>query len=391
VTPLRVLLVTGAYYPEISSSGVQARDLARALGGRVRFTVVTTAVDPSLPSSEVIDGVAVHRIAIDVRRRISRLAASAALVTFFVGARRTIDLLHVHGFSSKNILLALLARLFRKPLILSLHTAGQDDPASVRARGRIAFWAYRCADRFLSVSPHLSDQFRRSGLSQGKLIDAPNGVDVDRFHPVAAQEQASIRRALALPSDAVVILFVGFFSRDKRPGLLFDAWMRVANRLEQPVALVCVGATRSAYFEVDPAIAERMREQADRAGLGSRLLLVEPTNAIERYFQSADIFALPSAREAMPMALLEAMACGLPCVAWRLPRVTDAIVDDGVSGLLVESVDELADTLESLVAHPSRAREIGRLARERIVERFAIDRTAERWLAAYSDVLEARR
>jgi mannosyltransferase len=274
-------------------------------------------------------------------------------------------------------------------MILSLHTAGQDDPDAVRARGPFAFWAYRGADLFLSVSLQLSDAYRRSGMPGDKLVEAPNGVDVERFRPASADERAALRRELGLPVDAAIVLFVGFFSRDKRPDVLLDAWMRVAQRIRQRVALVCVGATRSAYFEVDSRLAEEMRQRARSAGLADRLIFVEPTNAIERYFRSADVFALPSAREAMPMALLEAMACGLPSVAWRLPRVTDVIIDEGVSGLLVDSVDGLADAIELLATDTPRAQAIGARARQTIVDRFGIERTAERWLAAYRRVLDA--
>ena len=103
----------------------------------------------------------------------------------------------------------------------------------------------------------------------------------------------------------------------------------------------------------------------------------------------ADIYALPSAREAMPMALLEAMACGLPSVATRLPRVTDAIINDGSSGMLVESVDELAAALELLVHDRARAAAIGARARETALARFSIEQTASRWLSAYHRVLAA--
>ena len=65
VTP-GVLLVTGAYYPEISSAAQQCRAVARALGGRARFTVLTTAVDRTLPSEAEVDGVRVFRLPIDV-------------------------------------------------------------------------------------------------------------------------------------------------------------------------------------------------------------------------------------------------------------------------------------------------------------------------------------
>src|SRR2546427_10141536 len=80
VTPPRVLLVTGAYYPEISAAGVQCRAVAAALGGRVRFSVLTTSVDRSLPATDRVDDVIVHRVTIDVRSRLSKARAAVRLV-----------------------------------------------------------------------------------------------------------------------------------------------------------------------------------------------------------------------------------------------------------------------------------------------------------------------
>ena len=388
MTP-RVLLVTGAYFPEISSAGVQTRDVARALAGRAHFRVLTTAVDRSLPAHAVVDGVPVDRLAIDVGSLGSRLAAGVALTSTFARISGEIDLVHIHGFSSKNVPVAVLARLFGKRTILSLHTAGQDDPRSVEARGRLARWAYRGADLFLSVSPQLSQQYRASSLPPEKLEEVPNGVDTSRFRPATLAERGALRVELGLPEDTRIVLFVGFFSRDKRPDLLFEAWRRIASRGGEPVALVCVGATASSYFEVDPALAVGMKAEAERAGLSDRLILVEPTNAIERYFRAADVYALPSWREAMPMALLEAMACGLPCVATRLPQVTDVIIDEGSSGLLVDGVDELAAALDTLVTDRARGDALGVRARETAVARFSVEQTANRWLSAYHRVLAA--
>jgi glycosyltransferase involved in cell wall biosynthesis len=388
VTP-RVLLVTGAYFPEISSAGVQTRDVARALAGRAQFRVLTTAVDRSLPAEAVVDGVPVHRLRVDVDRLGSRIAAGATLIRTFTRLAAQIDLVHIHGFSSKNVLVAMLARLFRKRVILTLHTAGQDDPRTVQARGALAWWAYRGADLFMSVSPQLSQQFRESPLASRAFEEVANGVDTSRFHPASAGERASLRRELGLPVDASMVLFVGFFSRDKRPDLLCEAWRRVASRAAGPVILVCVGAANSAYFEVDPALADGMRAAAAQSGLADRLVLVEPTNAIDKYFRSADIYVLPSAREAMPMALLEAMACGLPSIATRLPRVTDVIIEDGSTGILTETVDDIAGALDGLVGDRARAAAMGARARDAAVERFGIDRTASRWLAAYQRVLAA--
>jgi glycosyltransferase involved in cell wall biosynthesis len=116
---------------------------------------------------------------------------------------------------------------------------------------------------------------------------------------------------------------------------------------------------------------------------------VEPTDDVERYFRAADIFILPSVREAHPLALLEAMACGLPVVATRLPGATDVVIDDGRNGRLFPPDDEgaLRAVLDELLADPASALEMGRRAHETVSSRYDIQRTADAWLDAYHAVL----
>jgi glycosyltransferase involved in cell wall biosynthesis len=384
----RVLLVTGAYHPEISSGGQQCRDVARALNERASFTVLTTAVDPSLPREDRVDGVPVFRLPVDVESRRSRVHATWQLVRLMRRLRHDIDIVHIHGVSSKNVPVTLLARAFGMRVVVTMHTAGQDEPGAVSRRGKLAAWAFRSADRVLSVSPVLSAKYREAGLPSARLQQSRNGIDTERFRPVSASERQTLKSALGLPS-VPVILFVGFFSRDKRPDVLFDAWQNVAA--STPAALVCVGDTKSSYFEIDPGLATTLRERAERAGLAERFHLVDPTPQIQRYFQASDVFVLPSVREAMPLVLLEAMACGLPVVASRLPGATDVIVEDGANGLLVlpGDVTALAQALTRVLNDPSEAARMGMAARATIEARYSIPRAAEDWIAAYREVLPA--
>ena len=155
-----------------------------------------------------------------------------------------------------------------------------------------------------------------------------------------------------------------------------------------PATLVFVGATRSQYFEVDDRLADDMRAEAERAGVSDRLVFADPTPRIEEYFRSADVFALPSSREGLPVALLEAMATGLPAVASRLPGSTDTIVDDGRTGVLVTpgDVDALANAIEKLLTNRETASAIGAAARRHVANEFSADRTASGWLNAYQAV-----
>ena len=75
---LSVLMVTGAYHPEISSGGLQCQTMARELIGRATVNVLTTAVDPALPAHGFVDEVPVTRIHVDVRSRASTAAASSS-------------------------------------------------------------------------------------------------------------------------------------------------------------------------------------------------------------------------------------------------------------------------------------------------------------------------
>ena len=385
----RVLLVTGAYYPEISAAAVQCRTVAAALRGRVSFGVLTTAVARSLAPIETVDGVPVRRVLIDVGSRLSKAAASFGLVRQMLAASRNYDLIHVHGFSQKNIPVALLATMLRKPVVLTAHTAGQDEPDAVARRGRLARWAFRSAALVLCVSPDLEARCR-AALDRGRVRLSPNGVDTTRFRPAGHVERAALRRALGWPDDQPVVLFVGFFSRDKRPDLLFRAWRRLSPSVR--ARLVFVGATAASYYEIDRSIAASIRDEAAALGRSESVTFVEPTHAIEQYFRAGDVFVLSSVREAQPLALVEAMACGLPCIATRLRGATDALIEDGVNGRLIAADDEamLAAALRELLTDSAAAQSLGARARATVIERYDIRATAEHWLEAYKTVLSEK-
>ena len=386
-----MLLVTGAYYPEISAAGVQCRAVASALGGRVALSVLTTAVDPALPGVDAVDGVVVRRVIVDVRSRASKAIASVRLARRMLQARRTYDIIHVHGFSQKNVPVSILARLLGKPIVLTLHTAGQDEPDVVRRRGALAYWAFRSADLVLCVSPDLTARWRAAQLPAERVRLSPNGVDTTRFRPADADERLALRRALGWPETQPIVLFVGFFSRDKRPDLLFRAWRRLGAAGVQP-RLAFLGAKNTGYYEIDESIARQIQREAADLGRAHDLMTIEPTHDVAQYLRAADVFVLPSVREAHPLALLEAMACGLPCVATRLPGATDALIEDGWNGRLFPADDEaaLTEALRQVFADQGAARSMGARARETVTARYDIRRTADDWLSAYEQVLSAQ-
>ena len=159
MTRPRVLMVTGVYAPETSGASLQCRRLVRALRDRVDFRVLTTSTDPSLPWNSVIEDTPVRRVAVDPRRRVSKLAAIERMASSFLEIAPNIDIVHLHGFSQKSVLVIALAKLMGKRIVIKLTSVGHDDPQSMRAGSKMQWLAYQRADAFIGVTPRFAEGF----------------------------------------------------------------------------------------------------------------------------------------------------------------------------------------------------------------------------------------
>jgi glycosyltransferase involved in cell wall biosynthesis len=132
-----------------------------------------------------------------------------------------------------------------------------------------------------------------------------------------------------------------------------------------------------------------LRELASALGVKDsvRFLGFEPD--VRSWMQAADGFLLSSRWEGLPMALIEAAACGLPAVATDVPGTNEAIAD-GQTGWLAPAGDAAAFAAKMtalLESSPDQRKEMGQQARRRAVERFSLDAVLDRWEALYRDLL----
>lgn len=385
MSKIKVLTVTGAYFPEISSGGLQARLMAAAMRDEAVVRVLTTALDLGTPRHSVVDEVDVTRIHLRGLTTGSKIAAAGRVVPDVLRLVSWCDVVHLHGVSSKNVVVTAAARLLGKPVVLSLHTSGADEPGPVKRQGALTWWAFRSAARFLSVSTALRQAYLDAGLPADRVELVANGIDIDEFAPADPDEKRRLRRAAGIDADRPVVLFVGFFSHDKQPRVLFDAWLRLRDVHGTDTTLVFVGATKSSYQEVDESLADGIRAEAARRGLGDRVTFTGAVHNVHDYFRLADVFVLPSRREGLPVALMEAMSTGLPSVASRLAGSTETLIEDGASGRLVPPGDvaAFADAVHGMLAEPEAAAQMGAAARAMVTRNFSATTIAARWLANY--------
>jgi glycosyltransferase involved in cell wall biosynthesis len=236
------------------------------------------------------------------------------------------------------------------------------------------FGGGRLADGFVAVARDVATEARRLYRPpRGRLHLIPNGIDPDL--PAGEAARGSARQALGLPSDARAVMVVAKLTEQKGHAVLLRA-MDPLLRRDPRLHLLVVG---------EGLLGDALRAQAAALAGGDRVHFLGERSEARDLLAAADLFVLPSLWEGLPMALLEAMAAGLPVVATAVSGTRDVVVD-GVTGILVTpgEVEPLTAALHRLVTDDAAAAAMGQEGRRRVIAEFSGSRLAERHAALYA-------
>ena len=180
----------------------------RRVGDDVRFAVLTTSTDASLPAEDTIDGTpGASRLRACVEPVVEGEGGLGDGAVVPAASRPPTDVVHLHGFSQKSILVVALAKMLGKRVVLTLHTAGQDEPGSVQRQGRLASWAYARADLYITISEPMAASLVGAGVPASRLWRGSNGLDMRRFRPAergrTGQSAPRARAAAGRAADPV--------------------------------------------------------------------------------------------------------------------------------------------------------------------------------------------
>lgn len=238
--------------------------------------------------------------------------------------------------------------------------------------------AYRTSVTPVAVSDEVQTSLaRRYGLRDVPVI--PNGVPLDRYSP-EGNVRTAWRREHRIADDAIVIACVARLAPPKEHGLLLDAFARLRGQVARVLLLVGDGPERA----VLAARAGGMTPGHEVRVLGAR-------TDVPAILAASDLFVLPSRREGCPLAVIEAMAAGLPVIASAVGGVP-RMIEDGRSGRLVAAGDEVAlrEALEELIADPARRRALGDEARRDARRRFSVEGMTRSYEQLYERLLARR-
>jgi len=224
-------------------------------------------------------------------------------------------------------------------------------------------------DLTICVSNAIRDALvREYGFPKDKTITIHNGVsllEVDR----GGDKEPTLRTRLGLSPQEFLLVCVARLSEQKRIDILLKAMARV---LQDGVRCKCI-------IVGDGPLREQLSEQALSLGLSGHVFFEGFREDVRSYLRAGAVFVLTSDREGLPLSILEAMACGLPCIVTKVGGNPE-VVTHGVNGLVVGtgSVDEVADAISYLVAHPHELAEMSKKARATVHREFDLeDRMAE--------------
>ncbi|CAH7396031.1 Glycosyltransferase family 4 protein [Vibrio chagasii] len=264
------------------------------------------------------------------------------------------DIVHTHS-SKTGVLGRLAAKLAKVPVIVhTVHGFPFDSTNNKVLRGFYALLEVAGAlvsDKIICL--HEDDKnicIKKLGIRDDKIKVLRNGVDLCRFFPADPSSKSSIKQELGIDDNQLVVGMIGRLWEQKNPHALVSSAIDLLKK-RNDVVFVFIG---EGELEAELKLRARAYQQHIRF-LGWR-------NDTESILRAFDIFCLPSKWEGMPLAIIEAMASGLPCVVSDIPG-NKHLIEHGKNGSLFSLLreTELTSCLSELLGNQEVRAEMGRI------------------------------
>lgn len=364
----RVLLLSQEVHPIPPRKGAAVEQWIDAVAHRLeRYEPhIVSIPHPARPDSEVEGNVHYHRIRIGrvynrVFRKLTRLDpySYADRIVRYANSNAP-AIVHIHN--APKLVDRLAGRIRGARIVLHMHNEKED-----RVSSRL--------DALIGCSNYIRNWFSARGLSVDRYGVLPNGVDTHLFRPLQSAGAArEIRRKANIPLDRFVVLFVGRISPEKGPDLLVEAarWLDPSH-----FHLLFIGEWSKGDAETSARVRyARQLKELLRAVPHTILDTLAPTDMHSAY-GLGDLVVIPSRfEEPFSMVAIEAMACGVPVLAFRRGGMAEYLVDRE-NALVVDpevSAKDLARSIDHAAQNPSGLAEMAARARGTVERYFTWDR-----------------
>ncbi|AZG97134.1 glycosyltransferase family 1 protein [Proteus mirabilis] len=289
------------------------------------------------------------------------------------------DIIHTHS-SKPGVLGRIAAFISRVPLII--HTVhGYSFPA---AKNKLQYYIYLIMEYIgaqsgnLLICLHEKDKniaIKKLRIKDKNIFVLANGVNVEKYKPNL--NRPLIRKSLNFSHDDIIIGMTGRLWEQKNPMLLLYAFDKIINK--DNLKLLFIG---------DGELNEKMIDFINEKNISNNVIMLGWREDTDQLLNSLDIFVLPSNWEGMPLAILEAKSCGLPCIVSNISG-NNNLIDNEKTGLLFEpnNSDDLKKKIELLINNKETRELFGNANRVDILTNYNIDDRIEKINKLYQSFL----
>jgi len=334
-----------------------------------------------IPGVQVIDSIRIPR---DIAL-IADLRAFFQLLSYL--HKKQYEVIHTYT-STPGFLGRITARLTGTPVIVHHQTGWAVEFASPLERmlyTPLLYLAALASTKAICVSHAIAQQARQFHVApQHKLVTICNGIDPQPLISAAQNGAGSaLRHELGIPAHYLLIGSTGRLAPSKENDTLIQAMVSLKSLIPNvPFVLLLAG---------DGPDRQKLEDLIHSLGLNERVRLLGFRRDIPAFLAGLDIFVIPSRWEGLSISLLEAMAAGRPIVTTSiLPNAE--LIEHEVTGLLVpiRSPEQTAQAIARFVQEPELAQHCASAARQRVLERYTIDRMFEETWDLYIDLLKEK-
>jgi glycosyltransferase involved in cell wall biosynthesis len=294
------------------------------------------------------------------------------------------DIVHTHS-SKAGILGRWAARLAGVPVIIHTIHGWSFHEYLPSFQKNIYIFLEKITARFTDVLVVVSESDFNIGINEGigrksqyRLIRS--AIPRIKFNHME-KENNTIRKKLQIPDHVVVIGNVGRLSDQKNP----LEWIHIAHRLSKEMENVIFLLVGDGPLRLD------IEEEIKKLQLSEKVILTGLTRDVQSYLSIMDVFLITSLWEGLPRTVLQAMAMGIPVVAYKSGGIPE-VVNDGISGYLCNpgDIDEMTKKTILLLKNPIMREEMGRKGRSMISNEFDLQVMIKQVSQLYFDLLNQK-
>lgn len=299
---------------------------------------------------------------------------------FFILVKGRFDLIHTHGYFA-DIITIPIAKLLRIPVISTCHGFIANDK-KLKRYNRIDHIVLRFSKKIIAVSQEIKNELLKSGIKESRIEVVLNAVQTDIDNNLLAQDRYNKRQLLNISEKDFVLGYVGRLSKEKGIQYLIEA-AEILNESDIPIKVLIIG---DGPEKKDSECLVRQK------GLEGKVSFTGFQTNVKSWIPAMDVFVLPSLIEGTPMALLEAMAYGIPVVASDVGGVPQ-IIDSGKEGILVSpgKPEEIAAGITRLYNDDSLREDFATAAYKKVKSNFDIKDWTKKIEAEYLKVIKKDR